>query len=142
MIQRNHFSEIIRFGISGIAGFIVDAGIVAILTQGFRLGPIAAQAIAFTVAVTVTWLINRHWTFAEHASKRWLHEWARYVAANSVGAVVNNGVYAMLTLTWELFYKIPILAVAVGALAGMSFNFMSSKKFIFNTTTLRNNYQQ
>jgi Predicted membrane protein len=131
VIQRKHFYEIIRFGVSGVAGFIVDAGIVAIFTGALGLGPIMAQAIAFTVAVTVTWLINRHWTFAEHASNRWAHEWTRYIAANSVGAAVNNGVYIILVFTVALFSKQPVLAVATGSLVGMSFNFAFSKLIVF-----------
>jgi hypothetical protein len=57
-IQRKHIAEITRFGISGVAGFAVDAGLVAILIRALGLGPIIAQVTAFTVAVTVTWLIN------------------------------------------------------------------------------------
>ena len=128
-----HISEIIRFGISGVSGFIVDAGIVALFTEVLRLGPIIAQAIAFTIAVTVTWLINRHWTFAEHASDRWLREWVRYVAANSVGAAVNNGVYVILVLTATIFSQSPVLAVAAGSLAGMGFNFALSKLIVFKS---------
>ncbi len=109
----------------------MDAGIVAIFTGALGLGPIMAQAIAFTVAVTVTWLINRHWTFAEHASNRWAHEWTRYIAANSVGAAVNNGVYIILVFTVALFSKQPVLAVATGSLVGMSFNFAFSKLIVF-----------
>jgi putative flippase GtrA len=133
MIPNKHLSEIVRFGISGVAGFVVDAGIVLLVTRVLGLGPIVAQVIAFTVAVTVTWLINRHWTFAEHASENWLHEWTRYVAANSVGAAVNNGVYVILVLTVALFSKTPVLGVAVGSLAGMGFNFSSSKLFVFKS---------
>ncbi|MBU2737963.1 GtrA family protein [Acidithiobacillus concretivorus] len=131
MIPNKNISEIVRFGISGVAGFVVDTGIVVIFTRELGLGPIVAQVIAFTVAVTVTWLINRHWTFAEHASENWLHEWTRYVAANSVGAVVNNGIYAILVLTAVLFSKTPVLAVAAGSMAGMGFNFASSKLMVF-----------
>jgi len=132
VIQRKRFYEIIRFGVSGVAGFIVDAGIVALFTTARWLGPIMAQAIAFTVAVTVTWLINRHWTFAKHASERWLHEWVRYVAANSVGAVVTNGVYVIL-VTVTVFSNSPLLAIAVGALVGMVFNFELSKRLVFGS---------
>ena len=131
MIPNKNISEIVRFGISGVAGFVVDAGIVVIFTRELGLGPIVAQVIAFSVAVTVTWLINRHWTFAEHASDNWLYEWTRYVAANSVGAVVNNGIYAILVLTVVLFSKTPVLAVAAGSMAGMGFNFASSKLMVF-----------
>jgi Predicted membrane protein len=137
MILNKHVSEVIRFGISGVAGFIVDAGIVVIFTRGLGLGPIVAQVVGFTIAVTVTWLINRHWTFAEHASEKWLHEWTRYVAANSVGAVVNNCIYAILVLTAVLFSRTPVLAVAAGSMAGMGFNFASSKLLVFKQ--MRNN---
>lgn len=123
--------QLIRFGISGVAGFLVDAGIVALCTKTVGTRPIPAQAVAFSVAVTVTWLINRHWTFAEHASDRWLHEWIRYVAANSIGAAVNNGVYVILVLTFIVFSKDPVLAVAAGSLAGLGFNFTSSKLVVF-----------
>lgn len=109
----------------------MDAGIVVLFTTVLSIDPIMAQAVAFTVAVTVTWLINRHWTFAEHASNRWAHEWTRYIAANSVGAAVNNGVYIILVFTVSLFSKQPVLAVAAGSLVGMSFNFASSKLIVF-----------
>jgi putative flippase GtrA len=134
MILNRRRTEIVRFGISGVAGFIVDAGIVVLFTRELGLGPIVAQFIAFTVAVTITWFINRYWTFAEHASERWLHEWARYVAANSVGAVVNNGIYGVLVLTSTMFSTNPVVAVATGSLAGMIFNFTSSKLVVFNSS--------
>jgi putative flippase GtrA len=130
-IQRKHISEIFRFGLSGIAGFLVDAGIVAILSGKLGADPVVAQGIAFTIAVTVTWLINRHWTFSENASERWLHEWTRYVVANSVGAIVNNGVYVFLVLCVAEFSKEPVFAVAAGSIAGMGFNFASSKLIVF-----------
>ncbi len=135
MTSNNRFHEIIRFGVSGVAGFIVDAGLIAILTQALRIGPIIAQAIGFTAAVTVTWLINRHWTFAEYASDKWLHEWARYVAANSIGAAVNNGVYIMLVLTVAFFSETPVFAVAAGSVAGMLLNYISSKVIAFRKIT-------
>ncbi len=135
MTSNKHFYEIIKFGVSGVAGFIVDAGLITIFTQALGLGPIVAQVFGFTAAVTVTWLINRHWTFAEHASDKWLHEWTRYVAANSIGAAVNNGVYVMLVLTVASFSETPVFAVAAGSLAGMGFNYASSRFMVFKPST-------
>ncbi len=108
----------------------MDASIVWIFTR-VGVDPITAQAVAFTVAVTVTWLLNRRFTFAHRASPYWLREWLHYVAANSVGAVVNNGVYALLVLTIALFSKEPVLAVAAGSLAGLVFNFTASRALVF-----------
>jgi len=86
--------ELVYFSIAGVAGFLVDAGIVWLFTMA-GADPFTAQMVAFTLAVTVTWLLNRRFTFAHHASPNWVREWMHYVAANSVGAIVNNGVYAI-----------------------------------------------
>ncbi len=123
-------SELICFSLVGMAGFFVDAGIVWVLTR-IGLDPIMAQIYAFTVAVTVTWLLNRKFTFAHRARHNWIREWLHYVAANSVGAAVNNGVYVLLVLTVALFSKEPVLAVAMGSLAGLIFNFTASRYLVF-----------
>lgn len=128
--MRSFKTELIFFSLAGVAGFFVDAGIVwAFTSAGVDL--FTAQAVAFTVAVTVTWLLNRRFTFAQHASSYWLREWLHYVAANSVGAVVNNGVYVLLILTVPMFPKEPVLAVAAGSLAGLVFNFTASRALVF-----------
>ena len=126
-------SEFLLFALSGVAGFIVDGSIVYGLTRFLHWGPIHAQILAFAVAVTVTWLINRRITFAHKASADWLREWSRYVAANSIGAFVNNGVYAALVLTMQIFHDRPVLAVAAGSLAGLGFNFAASRTWVFGS---------
>jgi putative flippase GtrA len=124
--------ELVYFSIAGVAGFLVDAGIVWLFTMA-GADPFTAQMVAFTLAVTVTWLLNRRFTFAHHASPNWVREWMHYVAANSVGAIVNNGVYAILVLSVALFSKEPVLAVAVGSLAGLLFNFTASRALVFRS---------
>ncbi|MGC8703822.1 MAG: GtrA family protein, partial [Thiomonas sp.] len=123
--------ELFYFSVSGVAGFLVDASLVLSLNKIFDVGLITAQLIAFSAAVTVTWLINRHLTFATRASNKWLSEWGRYVAANSIGALVNNAVYGILVLVYTIFQRDPVLAVAAGSLAGMFFNFTASKFVVF-----------
>ena len=88
------YYRLFAFALVGTLGFLVDAGVVLGLT-GLGLGALAAQA----VAVTVTWLGNRSWTFRDRAGRHTLpQEWARYCSANVVGWVVNNGVYGLLVL--------------------------------------------
>jgi putative flippase GtrA len=130
--MRTPKAELVYFSLAGVAGFLVDAGIVWLFTMA-GVDPFTAQIVAFTLAVTVTWLLNRRFTFAHHASPNWVREWTHYVAANSVGAIVNNGVYAILVLSVALFSKEPVLAVAVGSLAGLLFNFTASRALVFRS---------
>jgi putative flippase GtrA len=129
-MNRRIHNQFFLFALSGLAGFIVDASIVWILTK-HSINAIPAQGVAFFAAVLVTWILNRKITFARHASHKWQRELMHYVAANSVGATVTNGVYVFLILNTDFFNRSPVFAVAVGALAGLIFNFVVSRIFVF-----------
>lgn len=121
-------AQIVRFGMVGVVGFVVNAGLVEALAP--FIGPLWAQAIAFPVAATATWWLNRRYTFA--ASRyHWRGEWARYVGANILGWIANNGVYLLLVLNFALAYRHASIAVAAGSVAGMAFNFVASKWLVF-----------
>ena len=58
-------------------------------------------------------------------------EWLRFVMWNTSGGVVNLGLYSVLIAQGGLFMRAPVLAVAAGSLAGLVFNFLVSKLFVF-----------
>ncbi|WP_051554065.1 GtrA family protein [Desulfobulbus elongatus] len=120
-----------RFSLVGVAGFVVNAGLVEILV-GF-VGPVWAQGIAFPAAATATWWMNRRYTFG--ASNLAVHrEWLRYVLANSLGWLLNNGTYLLLVFIFPAAAVHPALAVAGGSLAGLSANFVLSRRMVFRKT--------
>jgi putative flippase GtrA len=118
----------LRFGVVGIVGFVVNAGLVEGLAG--LINPIWAQVVAFPAAATTTWWLNRHYTFG-CSQNLWHVEWLRYVGANVSGWIANNGVYFALILNIPLMYSHASLAVAAGSLAGMVLNFVASKWFVF-----------
>lgn len=138
MLQNKSIRQFSRFGIAGTVGFLTDAGAVVISTTVFGFGPIPAQVIGFSIAVVLTWLINRYWTFSENSSNRWLLELTRYIAANSLGATINNTVYIALVILISVFRHNPTYAVAVGSLVGMVSNFIMSRKYAFQDKTISN----
>ena len=123
--------EAIIFALAGTAGFLVDASTVLTLSNLAAFDLVSAKLVGFAVAVTVTWIINRNVTFAHRKDERLLREWTRYVSANSFGGLINNGIYMLLVFTWSLPARYPVLAVAAGSLAGMMFNFVSSRCYVF-----------
>ena len=136
IMNKNLLQQIWRFALVGVVGYIVNAGMVEALAPA--MGPIWAQVLAFPVAVTVTWWLNRRYTFG--ASHRAIHqEWLRYVLANALGWVVNNGAYVWMIFSIPLAYKHPALAVAVGSLAGMVFNFAMTRHIVFKPSNLVKN---
>ena len=106
----------------------VNAGIVEALAH--TLGPGWAQPMAFPVAASVTWWLNRRYTFGASQSL-WQLELMRYIASNVMGWMANNGAYFLMILFNPFAYHHPAFAVAVGSLAGMVFNFKFSRRFVF-----------
>jgi len=58
-------------------------------------------------------------------------QWARFIATNALGALVNYGSYSAVVTLLPAGTWVPLLGVAVGALAGLGFNFTASRRFVF-----------
>ena len=124
--------QFLAFMVVGTVGFVVDAGIVWALATYAGINAVVAQLLAFTVAVTVTWLGNRSWTFGPSVRRLSVaREWSLYVSANMLGWLVNNGVYVALVVTIPLMAHQPVWAVAAGSLAGLFLNYTASRRVVF-----------
>jgi putative flippase GtrA len=119
------------FGMVGVAGLLVDMATLRLCLKGLGLDFYSARVLSFLPAATATWALNRRFTFrtADHAPL--LRQWAGFVAANSVGGLVNYAVYATLVTYSPRCAQWPEIAVAAGSVAGMFLNFAASKRLIF-----------
>jgi putative flippase GtrA len=119
----------IRFCIAGTIGFVVDAGALELLVRAVDASPYAARIGSFLCAATVTWWINRHYTF-EAARAPTGAEWLGYVGLMVIGAAVNYGTYAAAITWWGLAREHLWLGVALGSIAGLGVNFLTSKRLL------------
>ncbi len=122
--------QFLRFGVVGGLGFIWDTSTVY-MTRG-SVGLLPSMMLAFVVAATLNWAINRVWTFRYTPSGHsLLLQWALYMVANSLGFVLNRGTAAFLVVMFAACREQPVLALAAGAAAGMSANFVLSQRYVF-----------
>ena len=121
------------FGLTGILGFLVDAGVLHLLVTGWNTNLYLARACSFTCAATTTWMINRAVTFSatHRLARRLLAEWAAYFAASLGGGCLNYLVFAIAVRLSPLLHQTPVIAVGLGTLAGMSWNFLMYAKWVF-----------
>ena len=122
-------AQFLRFGTVGTVVFLVDTAVVYALRAS--LGLYGARAVSFAVAVTVSWVVNRAWTFRGQGSGPLLRQWALFVAANASGFGLNALVYVILVATVPVCAANPVLAVGAGAIAGMFVNFALSRRVVF-----------
>ncbi len=122
--------QMLRFGIVGSLGFLWDTGTVYASRSVFGLLP--AILLGFLIAATMNWVLNRIWTFRDHASQiPMLRQWLLYMAANSLGFVLNRGTVTALVLTVPACHAQPVLALAAGSGAGLMANFTLSQRYVF-----------
>ena len=121
--------QFMMFGTVGFIGFLTDTAFV----YGFRarLGLYGAGLVAYVVAASVTWILNRLWTFRGLGAGPMHRQWAKFLAANLLGFTLNRGTYALLITFVPLCAEEPVLAGFAGAVAGMFVNFGLSKKVVF-----------
>ncbi len=126
----------LRFAFVGTLGFFLDLGILIIAIEGLGIGPYWGRALSFAVTVTFTWALNRNLTFGERKATGLggiVREWARFVAANSIGLAVNYGVYVALLNYGPGLLSSPYVAAGCGAIAGLVFNYAASSMLVFRT---------
>jgi putative flippase GtrA len=125
--------QFIKFGMVGIIGFFVDSYALYGFMDFLGLDLYVGRLASYLVAATATWALNRIFTFqsskGNYSNKR--KQWGKFLLVNSIGGFVNYGVYAFLVSIYAVFTSFPVLAIAVGSISGLFFNFFLSRKIVF-----------
>jgi putative flippase GtrA len=127
--QRLIIVQFLRFGTVGGIGFLVDTATV----YGLRhiLGLYGAGLVAYVIAATGNWALNRIWTFRGRGSGPAHRQWAMFMLTNLAGFVLNRGAYVLLVTFVAAATRQPVIATAAGAVAGMFANFSLSRRLVF-----------
>jgi putative flippase GtrA len=133
-------NDFLRFGVVGSVGFLVDASVLQMLVAWFDGGLLISRVFSYLAAATATWFLHRNYTFRDQLASSnassttapaLLSQWSRFVVTNGVGAALNYGIYAACILSWSLCREYPVIGIAIGSLVAMFFNFIISKRFVF-----------
>lgn len=126
-------AQLLRFGIVGAAGFVVDASVLYVSLH-FGSGYYFGRALSFLLAVWTTWQLNRRFTFSVRDRKNVWREGGKYLMAMSVGGIVNYATYCALVATLPKHWFLPLLSVAVGSVAGLMVNFFIARHWVYKTS--------
>lgn len=118
------------FAVIGMVGFLVDASLLKLFITWVKDDPIVGRIMSFPIAVTVTWLLNRRYTFVSKQESL-LREWVTYVAVNSVGLTINLSVFMVVVFSFEVAKNYPIVTLGIASLVAMFFNYFGAKYFAF-----------
>ena len=124
----------IRFCLVGTAVFVFEAALLTALYAWVGLNAAQARLISFPCAVVLAWYLNRRFTFRSANALR-VDELGRYALNNLGGLLLNAGVYFALLTFWPPLRSLPIVALGAGAVAGLAFNYLGSRHWVFRRQT-------
>ena len=135
--------ELMRFGLVGLAGYVVDVSVFNLLRYAGGAGPLAdkpltAKALSVIVATLVTYVGHRHWTWRGRGRVQVHREYVLFFLLNAVGLAIAVGClfvsHYVLDLTSPLADNIS--ANVIGLALGTAFRFWSYRTFVFRHPVL------
>jgi len=123
--------RVLLFAVVGGAGFLVDAGVLALLLHVSPLGPFSARILAIAAAMFVTFWLNRTFTFGR-SDRSLAAEGTRYGGVGISAALLNYAVYSAILLAFPALW--PVLAVAIASLVAMVWSFAGYSRFVFSAS--------
>lgn len=126
-------ADLRRFILVGTLGFLIDGGILQLLSAGAGWTPLAARCIAFPVAVTVTWWVNRVWSFRAGRARSAGRQYAAYLMVQILGLAINFTAFALLIEASAWLRLWPIVALGIGSVLAMAATYLLSRQFVFTS---------
>jgi putative flippase GtrA len=119
--------QLVRFGLVGGVGFVVNVAVYALFVHAVGLDYRAASVVAWLVAVINNFVLNRSWTFDAREGR------AHFQAIRFLFVSLVAEAFSLLLLTLLVegagFAKVPAQALAVAA--SMPLNFLGNKLWSF-----------
>ena len=123
-----NWMQLLRFGLVGVSGYVVNLAVFALLSGALDFHHIAAALAAFAAAVINNFAWNRHWTFDAgdgHAG----FQAARFFTVSVIGLGINLALLELF-VTGAGLPELPAQALAVALT--MPVNFVGNKLWTFD----------
>ena len=120
-------AQYMKIGVVGVIAFVIDYGLLALLTEAFGVNYLVSATISFTVSVIFNYLASMRYVFTHKEDMSRRREFAIFVVLSVIGLLINN---ACMWAGVELL-GIHYLIVKIGATAiVMIWNFVTRKIFL------------
>jgi putative flippase GtrA len=127
MRQPANWVQLLKFGVVGGSGYLINLAVFAVLSGNLDLHHAAAAVGAFCVAVTSNFLWNRYWTFAAGDGPAGFQA-VRFFAVSVASLLLNLAVLEAL-VTGASMGELSAQAIAVAV--AMPFNFLGNRLWTF-----------
>lgn len=129
-LLRGHSSwaKLVRFGIAGLISSFSYALFTWILVYAFRMSPVASSAMGYVLAIPLSFLLQRSFSFRSEGSKR--KQAPRFVLVHSFNILVSIAVMHFLVSALGMDYRI---GIAITMLLIPLLSFLAMNLWVFRS---------
>lgn len=119
--------QLMKFGVVGVVAFLIDYGLMVILTELAGVEYLLSATISFTVSVVFNYLASMRYVFTHKEGMSRRREFVIFVVLSVIGLLINDALMFVGTTLLGISYLITkVFATAVV----MVYNFVTRKKFL------------
>jgi putative flippase GtrA len=129
---RQLLPEMLKFGLVGGIGAVFDLGGAALLHGKYHVEPLAAKGISTGVAMVITYLGSRFWTFKDRENQELKREAALFIVLNLVGLLIAEAGVGIVTYGLGQHGQIAYnIGSFLGTGFGTIFRYVTYRKWVF-----------
>lgn len=125
-IHSKIFKQLFRFGIVGFTAFLIDAGLLYILTDFLHIHYLISSVISFTVSLIYNYILSIFWVF-DVKKKQTYKEVLLFTILSVIGLGINQLVMYLGVDLLNIYY---MLCKIMATIIVMIYNFITRKIFI------------
>lgn len=125
------WNRLIKFGLVGISGVVVNTVILAMLTELAKINYKWSSIIAIQTAIIWNFVLNDRWTFADRKKQSLSRRLLSFEGISIVGAIIN---WALLVACTELLGIHYLISNGIGILIAFVWNYIANNKLTWNNT--------
>ncbi len=119
-------AELARFAAAGAFGFVIDYGIMVVMTELLNVHYLVATGVGFTVSVIVNYLLCAYWVF-RGANRRSAGVKAAFVITSLIGLGLNELIMFLLVDAVHVNY---LIAKLLAVLVVMIWNYVTKRRVL------------
>lgn len=125
------WQQIARFAVVGGSAFVIDYGIMILLTELAGVNYLISSAISFTVSVIFNYILSVYWVFNVDKEKDQTKAFLLFIILSVVGLGINQVIMWLCVDKLGIFYMLSKIG-ATGVV--MVYNFITRKVFLEKKT--------
>lgn len=128
-VTTNLFVQLFRYTLVGGVAFVVDFGLLFVLTEYMDCHYLISATLSFLMGLLVNYLISTRWVFRESKISNRKLEFILFGLIGLIGLGLNNLFIYLLTDLMGVYYMVSKLVTAVLVYL---WNFLGRRYFLFN----------